>query len=64
MRRGPLGQGLEIKIAPSLEKAASSVGFLVSLAFAHSDYQPAALEEGLWRRQWAAEAHAGSGAWF
>lgn len=51
-----MGQVTEMKIAPSLEKAGSSVSFQVSLALAHRDCQPAALEEKLCRRQWAAEA--------
>lgn len=44
MRTGPLGQSIEIKIVPSLEKAASSVSFQVSLASTHIDYQLTALE--------------------
>lgn len=44
MRTGPLGQGIEIKIIPSLEKAASSVHFQAPLASAHRDDHPTALE--------------------
>lgn len=44
MRTGPLGQSIEIKIVPSLEKAASSVSLQVSLASTHRDYQLTALE--------------------
>lgn len=50
MRRGPLGQDIGIKIVPSLEKAVASVSFQVSLALAHRDYQPAALEAGVCMR--------------
>lgn len=38
MRRGPLGQGIGIKIALSLEKTTPSVDFQVSLTLVHRDY--------------------------
>lgn len=45
MRKGPQRQGVEMKIAPSLEEAASSVSVQVSLALACTDDQ-----QLLWKR--------------